>query len=96
MRKRERKREKETDLYPRNTPGNAPVPQDVSNPSQYQTGQQPLNGASYSQSAPSGPPSSMSAYHNPSQRLLPPDERTNTPQLPAVSIAIDQKKARVY
>ncbi|KAG0940526.1 hypothetical protein G6F60_005506 [Rhizopus arrhizus] len=66
-----------------NTPGNAPVPQDVSNPSQYQTGQQPLNGASYSQSAPSGPPSSMSAYHNPSQRLLPPDERTNTPQLPA-------------
>ncbi|CEI88757.1 Putative Transcriptional corepressor [Rhizopus microsporus] len=75
------------------TPGNAPVPQDVSNPSQYQSGHstQPLNGVSYSQSAPTGPPSSMSAYHtasgapssNPSQRH--PEERVATPQLPVVS-----------
>ncbi|KAG1182633.1 hypothetical protein G6F36_009049 [Rhizopus arrhizus] len=70
------------------TPGNAPVPQDVSNPSQYQTGHgtQPLNGASYSQSAPSGPPSSMSAYHTssnsaPSQRHAA-DERASAPHLP--------------
>lgn len=78
------------------TPGNAPVPQDVSNPSQYQSGHstQPLNGVSYSQSAPTGPPSSMSAYHtasgapssNPSQRH--PEERVATPQLPVVSVGL--------
>ncbi|KAI8874619.1 hypothetical protein K501DRAFT_101373 [Backusella circina FSU 941] len=68
-----------------------PVPQDVSNPSQYQNGPngQPLNGASYSQSAPAGPPSSMSAYHTAigggSQR--PNDERVSTPQLPIVNHA---------
>ncbi|KAI8885159.1 TPR-like protein [Backusella circina FSU 941] len=68
--------------------GSAPVPQDVNNPSQYQSGPngQPLNGASYSQSAPAGPPSSMSAYHTAvggSQR--PNDERVSTPQLPVVN-----------
>jgi hypothetical protein len=72
------------------------VPQDVSNPSQYQSGGQPLTGASYSQSAPTGPPSSMSAYHtamggsasnsNPPPRLN--DERVPTPQLPVVSVSI--------
>ncbi|KAI8365640.1 hypothetical protein EDC96DRAFT_462923, partial [Choanephora cucurbitarum] len=68
----------------------APVPQDVSNPSQYQSGQSSqsqsqslsLSGA-YGQSAPTGPPSSMSAYHtalgNQPHR---PDERVPTPQLP--------------
>ncbi|KAI8052687.1 hypothetical protein BDF21DRAFT_173334 [Thamnidium elegans] len=71
--------------------GSAPAPQDVVNPSQYQSGSngQSLNGASYSQSAPTGPPSSMSAYQigagntvagtNP-QRLN--EERVTTPQLP--------------
>ena len=68
----------------------APVPQDVSNPSQYQSGQhngQPLNGASYSQSAPTGPPSSMSAYHTAvgSSNSSRPDERVSTPQLPVVN-----------
>ncbi|CAO3702566.1 unnamed protein product [Rhizopus stolonifer] len=69
------------------TPGNAPVPQDVSNPSQYQTGHtQPLNGASYSQSAPSGPPSSMAAYHTASGASQPrPDERVPTPHLPVMN-----------
>jgi tetratricopeptide (TPR) repeat protein len=83
--------------------GSAPVPQDVSNPSQYQSGGQtsagatghngqPLNGASYSQSAPTGPPSSMSAYHtagvsNTSTRAPLNDERVSTPQLPVVNVS---------
>ncbi|EPB84415.1 glucose repression mediator protein [Mucor circinelloides 1006PhL] len=74
-------------------PGSAPVPQDVSNPSQYQSGGhngQPLSGASYSQSAPTGPPSSMSAYHTAlgggnAPPLRPNDERVPTPQLPVVN-----------
>lgn len=75
-------------------PGSAPIPQDVSNPSQYQSGHngQPLSGASYSQSAPTGPPSSMSAYHTAlgsgSNAPLRPnnnDERVPTPQLPVVN-----------
>ncbi|KAI8376261.1 uncharacterized protein BYT42DRAFT_498646 [Radiomyces spectabilis] len=74
---------------PSQTAGNAPVPQDVSNPSQYQNGAnaQPLNGAGYGQSAPSGPPASMSAYHTAvggSQRP-PVDDRVPTPQLPMVN-----------
>ncbi|ORX50118.1 TPR-like protein [Hesseltinella vesiculosa] len=46
-------------------PGNAPPPQDVSNPSQYQpnANAQPLNGAYGQGSAPSGPPNAMNAYH---------------------------------
>lgn len=80
--------------------GSAPVPQDVVNPSQYQSGNnsgQPLGGGSYSQSGPSGPPISMSAYQigagssssNP-QRLN--EERVSTPQLPVnVSVCM-----RVY
>ncbi|KAL0094606.1 hypothetical protein J3Q64DRAFT_1629680 [Phycomyces blakesleeanus] len=70
--------------------GSAPVPQDVSNPSQYQNGPgaQPLNGpSSYGQSAPSGPPSSMSAYHtaasNSQSRV---DDRAPIPQLPIVRL----------
>lgn len=55
-----------------------------------------MTGASYSQSAPTGPPSSMSAYHtamggsastnsnNPPPRLN--DERVPTPQLPVVNV----------
>ncbi|KAI8091265.1 uncharacterized protein B0P05DRAFT_568665 [Gilbertella persicaria] len=64
------------------TAPNAPVPQDVSNPSQYQSGQ-PMTG-SYSQSGPSGPPSSMSAYHTAlgSAHTQRAEERVPTPQLP--------------
>ncbi|KAI7871531.1 hypothetical protein BDF14DRAFT_1762076 [Spinellus fusiger] len=54
--------------------GGVPTPQDVSNPSQYQSGPtaQPLNGpSSYRQSAPSGPPSSMSAYHTAANNAQP-------------------------
>lgn len=83
------------------SPGSAPTPQDVSNPSQYQSGHngQPLSGSSYNQSGPSGPPSSMSAYHtssnsnNPPTQRLSNDERVPTPQLPVVSI---KKKRAIY
>ncbi|KAG0171746.1 glucose repression mediator protein [Apophysomyces sp. BC1034] len=64
--------------------GAAPTPQDVQNPGQYQNGSSlhSLNGASYSQSAPSGPPSSMAAYHAASRTSQRPgDERTPTPRL---------------
>ncbi|ORZ11911.1 hypothetical protein BCR42DRAFT_332193 [Absidia repens] len=70
-------------------PGSAPTPQDVSNPSQYQSGPnaQPLNGPSYGQTtAPSGPPNGMSAYQTgptpPQQRS---EDRGPPPHLPMVS-----------
>ncbi|KAI8355144.1 hypothetical protein BD560DRAFT_484455 [Blakeslea trispora] len=69
----------------------APVPQDVSNPTQYQSGQpsqqqqqqqqqQPLSlSSAYGQSAPTGPPSTLGSQpHRP-------DERVPTPQLPVVN-----------
>ncbi|KAF7728616.1 glucose repression mediator protein [Apophysomyces ossiformis] len=63
--------------------GSAPIPQDVSNPSQYQNGPsaQPLNGAPYGHSSGPGAATSVAAYHTASRPSHPNDDRAPPPHL---------------